>query len=91
MMHAIAQLEIAERKIGVVDVAVKRVEFGLVDAAVLLDLAVQPLERLEVQSLVGVIQRLTEVQVLQLVTVTRACRQGGGQQQTEHKLWCSTH
>nr|NIV50136.1 hypothetical protein [Gammaproteobacteria bacterium] len=60
MVHAVTQLEIAERETGIVDVRVKRVELGLVDRGVLLDLGVEPLERLEVQALVGVIQRLAE-------------------------------
>ena len=68
MVHPVSEFEIAKRKFGVVDVIVKCVEFWLVELVVLPDLGIKPLQRAEEVPLVGVIQRLPEVQILQLVT-----------------------
>ena len=68
VVHAVVELEIADREFGVVDVKVKRIKFGLVQTVVLGKFSVKPLDCLEILSLVGVIDRLTEKEVLQLVT-----------------------
>ncbi|MDH4283353.1 MAG: hypothetical protein OEV36_11915, partial [Myxococcales bacterium] len=65
-MHAIAELEVADVEFGVIDVNVERVEPGLVDPVVLGDLGIEPLERLEVVLLVRLVERLSEVEILQL-------------------------
>ncbi len=66
MVHTIAKLEIAKRELGIIEMYIQTVELGLVNRHVLAHLAVQPLERLEVVSLVGLIQRLTKVEVIQI-------------------------
>ena len=54
---------------------VERVECGLIEAVILRKLGVEPLERLEVLSLVSVIERLTEIEIPQV----RARHRIGGQ------------
>jgi hypothetical protein len=63
LVHAIVELEVADREFGVVDVIVKRIEFGFVQNVVLGELGVEPLECIEILSLVGVIERLAEMEV----------------------------
>jgi hypothetical protein len=70
-VHAIVELEVAYRKFGVVDVIVKRIELGLVQNVVLGELGVEPLECIEILSLVGVIERLTEIEVLHVAARDR--------------------
>jgi hypothetical protein len=82
-MHAVAQLEIAQRELRVVDMVVQRVELGLVEAGMLADLGIEPLQRLEVVTLVRVIERLAEVQILQLFALTWARCQTGDQQEPD--------
>ena len=64
MVHAVVELEVADREFGAVDVIVQRIESGLVETVVLGELGVEPLERIEILSLVGVIERLAEIEVL---------------------------
>src|SRR5258706_4996476 len=47
LVHAIVELEVADREFGVVYVIVKRIEFGFVQNVVLGELGVEPLERSE--------------------------------------------
>jgi hypothetical protein len=70
-VHPVTQLEIAKSKLGVVDVIVERVEFGFVHAIVLLDLGVQLLQGIEPEALLRVVQRLTVLQVFQLIALRR--------------------
>jgi hypothetical protein len=66
VVHAVVELEIPDQEFGVVDVIVKRIQFGFVETVVLRKFGVKPLDCLEILSLVGVINRLTEKQILQL-------------------------
>ena len=72
VVHAVLELEVADRELGLVDVMVERVEVRLVDPVMLRDLGVEALERLEVVTLMGVEERLPEVRVAQLRTGGRA-------------------
>ena len=83
MMHAVTQLEIAERKLRVVHVVEKGVELGLVEPVVLADFGIEPLQRLEVIALVRVIERLAEVQILQLFAMYGTRCQTGNQQEPD--------
>ncbi len=83
VVHPVAKLEIAQGELRVIDVIIECVELGLVEVIVLLDLGVEPLERIEELSLVRVIQRLAEVQILQFVTMTWTRRQTGEQQEPD--------
>jgi hypothetical protein len=74
LVHAVVELEVADREFGVVDVKMKRVESGLVEAVVHGELGVEPLDGIEKLSLVGVIERLAEIEVPQ---VTARDRTGG--------------
>jgi hypothetical protein len=65
-VHAIVELEVANREFGVVDVIVKRIELGFVQNVVLGELGVEPLECIEILSLVGVIERLAKIEVPQV-------------------------
>ncbi len=46
-VHAVVELEVADRELRLPDVVVERIELRLVDAAMLSKLRVEPLERLE--------------------------------------------
>ena len=81
LVHAVVELEVADRKFGVVDVIVQRIEFGLVETAIHRELGVEPLECIEKLSLVGVIERLAEIEVLQVAA--RRWKGGKSQGQTE--------
>ena len=83
MMHAVPQLEIAERKFRVDHVVIERIEFGLVEAGMLADFGIEPLQRLEVIALVRVIERLAEVEILQLFALTWTRCQTGDQQEPD--------
>ena len=63
-MHAVAQLKVAERELGVVDVGVERIELRLVDVAILFHFPIESFQRFEELPLVGVIERLAKVQIL---------------------------
>jgi hypothetical protein len=54
------------------EVVIERIEFRLIEPIVLTQFGVQALERLEVMTLPGVIQRLTKVEILD-----RICRSIG--------------
>jgi hypothetical protein len=62
-VHAVVELEVAYREFGVVDVIMKRIESRLVQTAVLGELGVEPLECIDILPLVGVIERLAEIEV----------------------------
>ncbi len=62
-VHAVVELEVADREFGIVDVVVQRIELRLVQTMVLGELGVEALQSLEVLSLVGVIERLAEIEV----------------------------
>ncbi len=82
-MHPVTQLEVAERKLRVDHVIVQRIEFRLVEAGVLVDFGVEALQRLEVVPLVRVIERLAEVEILQLFAITWTRCQTGDQQEPD--------
>src|SRR5258708_37085567 len=79
LVHAIVELKVADREFGVVDVIVKRIKFGFVQNVVLGELGVEPLECIEILSLVGVIERLAEIEVPQVAARGRT----GGKSQGE--------
>jgi hypothetical protein len=66
LVHAVVELEVADRELGVVDVKMKRVECGLVESVVHGELGIEPLECIEILSLVSVIKRLAEIEVFQV-------------------------
>ena len=66
VVHAVVELEVADREFGVVDVIVQRIEFGLVETVVHGEFGVEPLDCIEELSLVGVIERLAEIEVPQV-------------------------
>ena len=63
VMHAIVQLEVADVELRLAKVAVQRIEGWLVDAAMLAELGVEPLERFEIVPLLRVVDRLAEIPV----------------------------
>ena len=63
MVHAIVELEVADGELRLAQVAVQRIERRLVDAAMLAELGVEPLERFEEVPLLRVVQRLAEIPV----------------------------
>ena len=77
VVHSVTQFKIAERKFSVVDMVIERVEFRLVYLTVLFDFGIKALECFEEQSLVRIIERLTEVQILQFLALTWARCQTG--------------
>src|SRR4029077_2174327 len=78
-MHAIVELEVADREFGVVNVIVKRIEFGFVQNVVLGEFGVEPLECVEILSLVSVIERLAEIGVPQVAARDRTGGKSQGQ------------
>jgi hypothetical protein len=91
LVHAIVELEVADREFGTVDVIVKRVESGLVEAVVLRELGVETLERIEVLSLIGVIERLAEVEVFQLGAHRRTGPETEGQAECQKRVRRPAH
>ena len=81
LVHSIIELKVADREFRVVDVIVKRIEFGFVQNVVLGELGVEALECVEILSLVGVIERLAEIEVSQVAAGSR--RDGKSQRQDE--------
>ena len=67
VVHAVVELEIADREFGLVDVIVKRIESGFVQTVVLCEFGVEPLDCFEILALVGVIERFVEKEVVLLV------------------------
>jgi hypothetical protein len=84
-VHAVAELEVADREFGVVDVKVKRVESGLVESVIHGELGVEPLDRIEELSLVGVIKRLAEKEVVVAIPETLLARAKSGSAQVS--IW----
>jgi len=77
VVHSVVELEVADREFGVAQVIVERVELRLVERAMLGELGVEPLERVEEMALSRVVQRFAEVEVVQrLVVRPPACRSG---------------
>src|SRR5262249_30864762 len=66
LVHAVVQFEVADRKLGVADVIVESIECGLVDSSMQRDLGIEPLECIEILSLVGAIERLSEIEIFQV-------------------------
>ena len=64
MVHAVVELEIADVELGGTDVVVQRVVLRFVEPVILAELGIEALERVEVVPLVGVKERLPEVEVL---------------------------
>ena len=71
MMHAVVELEVADRELGFADVKLQRIALRLVDAVVQGELRIEPLQRLEVVALVRVIERLAEIQIAQILARAR--------------------
>ena len=65
VVHPIVELEVADGELGVVQVVVERVELRLVERAMLAELGVEPLQRVEEMALPRVVQRFAEIQVVQ--------------------------
>src|SRR6267378_7510495 len=83
LVHAIVELEVADLKFGVVDVIVKRIEFGFVQNVVLGEFGVEPLECVEILSLVSVIERLAEIGVPQVAARDRTGSKSQGQGESD--------
>ncbi len=64
-VHAVGQFEISDGELGLTDVAVEGVELRLIEAVVLRQLGVEPGNGLEPLPLIGVVQGLAEIEVLQ--------------------------
>src|SRR6266702_4986522 len=83
LVHAIVELKVADREFGVVDVIVKRIEFGFVQNVVLGEFGVEPLECVEILSLVSVIERLAEIGVPQVAARDRTGSKSQGQGESD--------
>ncbi len=83
LVHAVVELEVADRKFGVVDVIVKSIEFGFVQNVVLGEFGVEPLECVEILSLVSVIERLAEIGVPQVAARDRTGSKSQGQGESD--------
>ena len=90
-MHPVVELEVADVEFGRADVVVQRVEIGFVQPVVLAEFGVESLERVEEAALVGVVQRLAEVQVPQVVGHDGSGRQRGRDDGPEQPIWRSYH
>jgi hypothetical protein len=91
VVHAVVELEVTDRKLGVVEVMVKRIESGLVETAVLGELGVESLKCIEKLPLVGVIERLAEVGVLQIGADDRTGCKSRDQDKSDHCVPGSYH
>src|SRR5260370_11755990 len=87
LVHAIVELKVADREFGIVDVIVKRIEFGFVQNVVLGEFGVEPLECIEILTLVCVVERLAEIEVLQ---VAPRGRPGSNSQAHNHSIALAT-
>ena len=67
VVHAVVELEIADREFGLADVAVKSIESGLVQPMVLFEFGIEPLDCFEKLALVGAIERFVEKEIVLLV------------------------
>src|SRR5690348_11426474 len=83
LVHAVVELKVADREFGIVDVIVKRIEFGFVQNVVLGEFAVEPLECVEILPLVSVIERLAEIEVLQVAARGRTGSKPQGQGESD--------
>ena len=63
---------------------IESVEFRLVNFIVLFDFGIETIERFEVKALVRIVERLAEIEILQLITLTRTGCQTGNQRKTDH-------
>src|SRR5256885_8652325 len=81
-MHPVVELEVADRELGVAQVVIERVELGLVERAMLAELGVDALERIEEVALARVVQRLAEVHIAKrgLMRILAAARLRGGRE-----------
>jgi hypothetical protein len=70
-VHPVVELKIADREFGVVDVIVKRIECRFIQTMVLGKFGVEPLDCLEILTLVRVIERLAEKEVPRVATQGR--------------------
>ena len=64
-MHAVTELEVTDGKVRLPDVILKRIELRLIDAVVLSELGVETLEGIEILSLIRLIERLAEIEVME--------------------------
>src|SRR5947207_7131140 len=90
LVHAVVELKVADREFGVVDVIVKRIELGFVQNVVLGELGVEPSECIKILSLVGVIERLAEIEVPQVAARGRTGGKSQGQAESD-KLASRSH
>ena len=91
MMHAVVELEVADIEFRGGEVVVERVALRLVDAPMLRQLRVEPLERFEIAALRRLENRFPEVQVLQVIRRRRTRSQRGGQRQREQHVTRTGH
>src|SRR5262249_40057474 len=77
MVHAVVEFEVADREFGLVDVVVQRVEFGLVKTVVHAELGVEPLNRIEILALEGVIESFAKIEVPELLRRSSRFRMAG--------------
>ena len=70
VVHAVVELEIADREFGLIDVIVKRIESWLVQTVVLCEFSVEPLDCFEILALIGVIEGFVEKEVVFMVATT---------------------
>ena len=77
VVHAVVEFEVADREFGVIDMVMKRVEFGLVKIMVHAKLDVEPLDCIEILPLEGVIERLAEIEVSQVWRRSSSFRANG--------------
>ena len=64
LVHPVGQLKIAHGKIGIVDLKVQRIESRVIQSVELPQLSIQPCDRIEVLTLLGVVERLTKIEIL---------------------------
>src|SRR5207245_8337059 len=91
LFQALVEHEVPDREFGVVDVVVKHIEPGLIQAVVLSELGVEALEGIEILSLVGVIERLAEIEVPQVGTHGRTDGQSQCQDESDEQVLRSHH
>ena len=77
VVHAVVELEVADRELGAVDVVMQRAERRLVEPVMLRELGVESHERVEELALVGREQRLAEVEIPDLGARGGAGRERG--------------
>ncbi len=62
---------------------IETVELGLVEFRVLRNLGIEALQGLEIEPLVGVVERFTEIQIVELVAMRRSRNQRCSEQQAD--------